>query len=136
MKHTSTVADFIRRGREAGQDALGVAHDPEAIVAMAVVQREEFVRERTEGSLRRWRELVADIAASGRDEPGVTRWLGIEHVRLGRAFEALPLDDAAFPADAARWTATLDSSEREEIVSRFELDLVAPLTAVAAGSRG
>ena len=136
MKPTSTVADFIRRGREAGQDALGLAHDPEAIVAMAAVQRETFLRQRTEASLRRWRDLVSEAAASGTDEPAVARWLGIEHVRLGRAFEALALEDTTLLVDAARWTAVLLTREREEIVSRFDLDFMAPLTAAAAGSRG
>jgi hypothetical protein len=64
MKPTTTVADFIRRGREAGHDALGIAHDPEAIMAMAAVHRETFLRDRSERSLRRWRELVADVAAA------------------------------------------------------------------------
>lgn len=136
MKPTSTVADFIRRGREAGQDALGIAHDPEAIMSIATVQRETFLRERTEVSLRRWRELVAEIAAFASDEPDFTRWLGSEHVRLGRAFKAAALDDATLLADAARWTAVLSAGEREELVGRFDLDLMAPLTAVAAGSRG
>jgi hypothetical protein len=136
MKPTTTVADFIRRGREAGQDALGIARDPEAIMAMATVQRETFLRERTERSLRRWRELVAEIAASADQDPAVTRWLGLEHARLGRAFKVAALDDPTLLADAMHWIARLDASERDEVTSRFDLDLVAPLRAAAAGSRG
>ena len=136
MKPTSTVADFIRRGREAGQDALGLAHDPDSIVAMASVQRETFLRERTEASLRRWRELVGEVAASGNDDPAVARWLGIEHVRLGRAFKAVASDDATLPADAAHWISVLAPGERDELVNRFNLDLMAPLTVAAVSSRG
>jgi hypothetical protein len=136
MKPTTTVADFIRRGREAGHDALGVAHDPEAIMAMAAVQRDAFLRERTERSVRRWRELVAEIAASADQALETVRWLGIEHVRLGRAFKAAAIDDATLLADASRWIAKLDTRERDEAKSRFELDLMAPLKAASADSRG
>lgn len=136
MKPTTTVADFIRRGREAGQDALGIANDPEAIMAMAAAHRETFLRERTERSLRRWRELVAELAASVDQEAASQRWLGIEHVRLGRAFKALALDDATLFTDATRWIARLDARERDEVMNRFDLDLMAPLKAAAADSRG
>lgn len=128
MKPRSTVADFIRRGRDAGQDALGIALDPEAVAAMAATQRGRFLRERTQTSLRRWRELVAEVASSDSDDPALARWLGIEYVRLGCAFKALSVDDAALVADAARWIATLDSDERGEVAAHFELDLRAPLT--------
>lgn len=136
MKPTTTVADFIKRGREAGQDALGIAHDTESLIAMAAVQREAFLRDRAERSLRRWRELVAEIAATTEEDPALARWLGIEHVRLGRAFKTAGLDDAILHADATRWSAGLDAAERDEVVRRFELDLIAPLTAEAVGSRG
>jgi hypothetical protein len=136
MKPTTTVAEFIRRGREARQDAFGIAHDPEAIMAMAAVQRETFLRDRTEDSLRRWRELVAEVVASAEDDPATARWLGIEHVRLGRAFKSISLDDATLHADATPWSAALDPAERDEVVSRFDLDLMAPLKVAAAESRG
>lgn len=136
MKPTTTVADFIRRGREAGQDALGIAHDPEAIVAMAAVQRETFLRDRSEQSLRRWRELVGEVAASQDGDTATGRWLGVEHVRLGRAFKAAAVDDATLLTDAARWVVVLAADERDEITSRFDLDLMAPLKAAAAVSRG
>jgi hypothetical protein len=135
MKPTTTVADFIRRGREAGHDALGIAHDPEATVAMAAIQRETYLRERNEQSLRRWRELVAEVAALHDDDATIGRWLGIEHVRLGRAFKAAALEDPALLSDAGRWIAVLTSGEREEIVSRFDLDLMAPFRTAAVLSR-
>ena len=136
MKPTTTVADFIRRGREAGHDALGIAHDPEAIMAMATMQRETFLRERGERSLRRWRELVAEIAASEDQESATARWLGIEHIRLGRAFKSVAVEDATLLADATRWIAKVDTRERDEVMRRFELDLMAPLKAATADSRG
>lgn len=136
MKPTTTVADFIRKGREARQDALGLARDPDAIIAMAAVQRENFLRERAERPLRRWRELVAEIAASADQGSDVARWLGIEHARLCRAFKVMALDDATLLDDATRWIARLDPCERDEVMSRFDLDLMAPLTAAAADSRG
>lgn len=136
MKPTTTVADFIRQGRQAGQDALGIAHDPEAIMAMAMAQRERFLCERTEQALRRWRELVAEIAASVDPEPAIERWLGIEHVRLDRAFNAVALADATLLTDGSRWIARLDAVERDEVTRRFEFDLMAPLKVAAVGSRG
>lgn len=136
MKPKTTVADFIRRGREAGHDALGIAHDPDAIMAMAAVQRETFLHERTQRSLRRWRELVADVAASADEDPATSRWLGIEHVRLGRAFKALALDDATLLVDATRWVTALGSVERDDVRARFEFDLMAPLRAAAADPPG
>jgi hypothetical protein len=136
MKPTTTVAEFIRRGREAGQDALGIAQDPEAIMAMAMMQREKFLRDRSERALRRWRELVGEVATHGDDEPAVQRWLGIEHVRLGRAFKSTSLDDATLVADATRWIVKLDSRERDDVMSRFDLDLAAPLRVAAEDPRG
>lgn len=136
MKPTTTVADFIRRGREAGHDALGIAHDPEAIMAMAAMHRETFLRERGERALRRWRELVAEIAASADQESATARWLGIEHIRLGRAFKSVAIDDPTLLADATRWIARLDPGERDEVMRRFDLDLMAPLKAAAADSQG
>jgi len=133
MKPTTTVADFIRRGREARQDAFGIAHDPEAIIAMAAVQRETFLLDRTEAPLRRWRELVAEVV-SAHDDPATTRWLGVEHVRLGRAFESIALDDEPLHEEAIRWSAVLDPAERDEIARRFDLDLMAPLKVAAVGS--
>lgn len=136
MKPTTTVAEFIRRGREAGQDALGLAHDPEAIMAMAATHRQTFLSDRSERALRRWRELVAEIAAVGNEDPAVDRWLGIEHVRLGRAFKAAAIDDATLLADATRWISKLDARERDEVMGRVDLDLMAPLRAAAADPRG
>ncbi|HEY0477792.1 MAG TPA: hypothetical protein VGD37_09720 [Kofleriaceae bacterium] len=136
MKPTTTVADFIRRGREAGHDALGIAHDPEAIVAMAAVHRETFLRDRSERSLRRWRELVAEVAASHDGDKAIGRWLGVEYIRLGRAFKAAAVNDPTLLSDAARWVVVLGSGERDEIMSRFDLDLMAPLKAAGAVSRG
>jgi hypothetical protein len=136
MKPTTTVADFIRRGREAGHDALGIAHDPEAIMAMAAVHRATFLRDRSERSLRRWRELVADVAAAHDGDTAIGRWLGVEHVRLGRAFKAAAFDDPTLLAEATRWAAVLASAERDEVMRRFDLDLMAPLKAATAVSRG
>lgn len=132
MKHTTNVAEFMRRGREAGHDALGIARDVEAIMAMAAMQREAFLRERGERVLRRWRELVAEIATADEGDPAVQRWLGIEHVRLGRAFKLAELDDATLHADATRWIAKLDVRERDDVMGRFDLDLIV-VTVAAAG---
>lgn len=138
MKPTTTVADFIKRGREARQDALGIARDPESAMAIAAVHRDTFMSERSEAPLRRWRELVAEIAAASAQEPdpGTTRWLAVEYVRLGRAFDMAAIEDGSVSTDAARWTAALSSGERHEILSRFELDIIAPLGGAAEGSRG
>ena len=136
MKPTTTVAEFIRRGREAGHDALGIAHDQEAIMAMAAMHRETFLRDRSERPLRRWRELVAEVAAGEVEDPAIQRWLGIEHVRLGRAFKSAALDDVTLLADATRWASKLDARERDDVMSRFDLDLMAPLRAAAADQPG
>lgn len=136
MKPTTTVAEFIRRGREAGHDALGIAHDPESLIAMAAMQRQTFLRDRTERALRRWRELVAEMAAEQSDDPTVDRWLGIEHVRLGRAFKSAALDDPTLLAAASRWVAKLDARDRDDVMSRFDLDLMAPIRAAAADPQG
>jgi hypothetical protein len=136
MKPTTNVAEFIRRGREAGHDALGIAHDPESLMAMAAMQRQTFLRDRTERALRRWRELVAEIATEGNEDPAIHRWLGIEHVRLGRAFKSAALDDPTILTDATRWVAKLEARERDDVMSRFELDLMAPIRAAAADQKG
>lgn len=138
MKPTTTVADFIKRAREARHDAFGIASDPESLMALAAVHRDAFMHERSEASLRRWRDLVAEVAAAPPPEvdPGTARWLAIEHVRLGRAFKLAALEDASLYADAARWTGALPPGERSDVLSRFELDLIAPLKGAAGGSQG
>lgn len=123
MKPTTTILDFIRRGRDAGHDALGIAHDPEAVMAMAAMQREAFLHHRAEAPLRRWRALVAEVAASAADDPATARWLGIEHARLRRAFRAAAIDDPTLHADATRWIAGLDPAECDEVARRFDLAL-------------
>ena len=45
-------------------------------------------------------------------------------------------EDATLFAEATRWIAKLDPRERDEVMSRFELDLMAPLKAAAVGSQG
>ena len=138
MKPGTTVADFIKRGREARHDALAIAGDLESAMALAAVHRDAFMHERSEASLHRWRDLVAEVASALEPEldPGMTRWLATEHVRLGRAFKLAALEDASLHADAARWIGALQLEERHDISSRFELDVIAPLRAVAGDSRG
>ena len=136
MKPTTTILDFVRRGRDAGHDALGIAHDPEAIMAMAAMQRSAFLHQRAEVSLRRWRALVAEVAALAADDPATARWLGIEHARLGRAFQATALDDPTLHADASRWMAGLDPIECDEVTSQFALALLTPLTVAAEERQG
>lgn len=138
MKPTTTVADFIKRAREARHDAFGIADDLESTMALAAVHRDAFMHERSEAFLRRWRELVADVASAPALEidPGLTRWLATEHMRLGRAFKLAALEDASLWADAARWTSALTPEERSDVLSRFELDLIAPLRGAAGGSQG
>jgi hypothetical protein len=137
MKPTTTVADFIRRAREARHDAFGIAHDLEGAIALAAVHRDAFVSERAEVSLRRWRELVAEVASASAVEPdpGTTRWLATEHVRLGRAFKLVALEDASLHVDAARWAGILRPEERNGVLGRFELDLLAPFTEEEEGSQ-
>jgi len=127
LKPTASVADFVRMGKEA--EALGIAGDSEAIMAVAASQREDFIRGRSEQSLRRWRELVGMVAASHDGDSASGRWLGVECTRLGRAFEAAGLVDETLRADAERWLFLIASDERNELTSRFNLDLVAPLIA-------
>jgi len=40
-----TVLAFIRKAREAGHDALGIAHDQEALFAMLMIQLRKFSAE-------------------------------------------------------------------------------------------
>lgn len=136
MKPQMTVAEFIKRAREAGHDALGLGHDVEALMALAAVRRQMFLEQRDEPSLRSWRELVRDVATMEAPDPVTTRWLAIEHLRLGRAFELAAAADPTLHADATTWTATLESEERQDVVHRFELDWVAPFKVAAVASRG
>lgn len=136
MKPQMTVAEFIRRAREAGHDALGVAHDVEALMALAAVRRQTFLESRDEASLRSWRELVREITNMERPDPIATRWLATEHLRLGRAFELIAVVDPSLQADATTWIATLRSDEQQDVLHRFELDWVAPFKVAAVASRG
>jgi hypothetical protein len=107
MKPQMTVAEFIKRAREAGHDALGLGHDVEALMALAAVRRQTFLEKRDEASLRSWRELVREIANMETPDPATIRWLAIEHVRLGRAFALAAAADPTLQADATTWIATL-----------------------------
>ncbi|HWO19780.1 MAG TPA: hypothetical protein VNO30_13435 [Kofleriaceae bacterium] len=138
MKPTS-VAEFMKRAREARHDALGVANDAEAMMALASVHRNAFVHERDEQALRRWRELVSEIAADAtqeQEDPALHRWLAIEHVRLAIGFKLAHIEDAALNADVAHWSETLDADARQDEANRFEMDIVAPFTVGAVASRG
>jgi hypothetical protein len=136
MKPT-TIAELMKRAREAGHDSLGLANDFEATMALASVQRNTFLRDRTERSLRRWRELVAEVAAAPLPEDrGLFRWLAIEHLRLTAALKRMPLADVSLDANAVRWCEKLDATERAEVTRHFELDMAAPLKAASVGSRG
>jgi hypothetical protein len=66
MKPTSTVAEFIRRAREAGHDSFGLANDLEASMALASVHRGRFVGERTEMQLK----VVQRVTAIGGGDAG------------------------------------------------------------------
>jgi len=136
MKPQMTVAEFIKQAREAGHDALGLGHDVEALMALAAVRRQTFLEHRDEASLRSWRELVGEVASMETPDPLTTRWLAIEHVRLGRAFELVAADDTTLQADATTWIATLGAEERQDVRHRFELDWVAPFKVAAVASRG
>lgn len=136
MKPT-TIAELMKRAREAGHDSLGLANDLEATMALASVHRNAFVRDRSEQSLRRWRELIAEISSAPLPEDrGLFRWLAIEHVRLAAGFKSTRIDDATLSVNVARWSEKLGESERTEALKRFELDMAAPLKTAAAGSRG
>ena len=136
MKPTS-VAALMKRAREARHDALGLANDLEARMALASVHRNAFVHDRAEHALRRWRELVSQIAADApQEEPALLRWLAIEHVRLAIGLKHARIEDAALNADVVRWSEKLDVNERTDEMKRFELDMAAPLTVGAVASRG
>src|SRR5262245_26067147 len=112
MKPT-TIDELMNRARDAGHDSLGLANDVEATMALASVHRNAFVHARSEQSLRRWRELVAEVCSAPlHDDPTLYRWLAIEHVRLAAGFKRAGIDDATLADDVARWTQDLDSNER------------------------
>jgi hypothetical protein len=128
--------EFMKRAREARHDALGLANDLEAMMAMASVHRNAFVRDRSESSLRRWRELVSQIASEPLpDDPALFRWLAIEHVRLGSGFKLLRVEDASLNADVALWSEKLDFDESTDEMNRFELDMATPFKVEAVASR-
>ncbi len=136
MKPTS-VAEFMKKAREARHDALGLANDIEATMAFACVHRNAFMRDRNEQSLRRWRELVSQIASGPLPEdPAMFRWLAIEYVRLAHGFKAARVDDPALNVEVSRWSEKLDVNERKDELGRFELDMAAPVRGATAGSRG
>jgi hypothetical protein len=136
MKPPMSVAEFIKRARDAGHDALGLGHDAEALMALAAVRRQTFLEKRDEPSLRSWRELVREVANMETPDPITTRWLAIEHVRLGRAFALAAAADPTLQADATTWIATLGAEERQDEIQRFELDWVAPFKVAAVAWRG
>jgi hypothetical protein len=135
----SSVAELMKRAREARHDALGLANDLEALMALASVHRNAFVHEHAEQALRRWRELVSQVAMGAlqeQEDPAVHRWLASDHVRLAIGFKLARIDDAALSADVVRWSEKLDVNERTDEMHRFELDMAAPLTVGAVASRG
>jgi len=136
VKPTS-VAGFMKRAREARQDALELANDLEATMALASVHRNAFLRDRTEQSLRRWRELVLQIVSGSLpDDAAMLRWLAIEHVRLAVGFKLVSIVDATLDADVVYWSEKLDVNDRRDEAERFELDMAAPIRAGAVASRG
>jgi hypothetical protein len=136
MKPTS-VTEFMKWAREARYDALGLANDPEAMMALASVHRNAFVQDRSEQALCRWRELVSQIAAGApQDDPALLRWIAVEHIRLAIAFKLARIEDATLDADVVHWSEKLDVNERRYEMNRFELDLEAPLKVGAVASRG
>lgn len=86
-------------------------------MAMAAMQREAFLRQRAEAPLRRWRALIAEVAASAAYDPATARSLGIEHALLGRAFKAISIDDPTLHADANCRSLGLDPDECDEVAS-------------------
>jgi hypothetical protein len=127
----------MKRAREARQDALGLANDLEATMALASVHRNAFLRDRTEQSLRRWRELVLQIVSGSLpDDAAMLRWLAIEHVRLAVGFKLVSIVDATLDADVVYWSEKLDVNDRRDEAERFELDMAAPIRAGAVASRG
>ena len=136
MKPTS-VAEFMKRAREARHDAFGLANDLEATMAQACVHRNAFIHDRAEQSLRRWRELVFQIVSGSLpDDPALFRWLAIEHVRLAVGFTLVSIVDATLNADVTRWAERLDVNDRRDEMNRFELDMAAPIRVGAVASRG
>jgi hypothetical protein len=136
VKPTS-VAEFMKRAREARHDTFGLANDLEATMALVGVHRNAFIRDRTEQSLRRWRELVLQIVSGSLpDDPALVRWLAIEHVRLAVGFMFVSVVDAALNADVTQWAERLDANDRSDEMNRFELDMAAPIKVGAVASRG
>ena len=126
---STSVAELMKRAREARHDALGLANDLEAMMALASIHRSVFVSDRDEQALRRWRELVSQIAPdASQEEPALHRWLAIEHVRLAIGFKLARIEDAALNADVARWAEKLDADTRSDEMTRFERDIAASFT--------
>lgn len=136
VKPTS-VAEFMKRAREAGHDAFGLANDLEASMALAGVHRNAFIRDRAVPSLLRWQEVVLQIVSGSLpDDPALLRWLAIEHVRLAVGFTRLSIVDATLKARVTQWAERLDVNDRRDETNRFELDMAAPIRVGAVASRG
>lgn len=136
----ASVAEFMKRAREARHDALGLANDIEAMMALASVHRNAFVHDHAEQALRRWRELISQIAGGApQEDPALLRWLAIEHVRLAIGFKLARIEEAALNAAVARWSEKLDVNEIRDEMNRFELDMAArpgPRSTRGSGRRG
>jgi hypothetical protein len=127
----------MKQAREARHDALGIANDLEAMMALAGVHRNAFIHDHSEEALLRWRELVSQVdAGASEEDPALLRWLAIEHVRLASGFKLARIEDAALNADVVRWAERLELQERRDVTNRFELDMTAPLRVGAVASRG
>lgn len=130
-KPNFTVSELFARAREAKHDALGVANDPDALVALAVLRRQELLRKKTLATFRPWSELVQDIAALARLQPGneaLQRWVSLECVRLGVACKKLGADDPMpFEQETVARVSGLPANERAELIRRFQLDWDSPL---------
>ena len=101
------VRALLAQARAAGHDALGVAHDPEAWVALAELSREQFWAARDVSALERWGALVADVAEVEAPTAAQRDWLVEQlvmwHVAAERCAPPAPaLDAVAVRLAAAR----------------------------------
>ena len=67
--------NLLRRARENGHDALGIAHDPEAWQVLADGSRDRFLADGSPDALATWLRLTGDVAAAEALDAAGCEWV-------------------------------------------------------------